>query len=289
MTIHHNTIKRAAANGVTVQEKGMDKFMALWPEANVRITVKGDPKAAVDGIIAIKATMREYQGLKVVQDDNGTYSVLWNDKPIAEGENLREVLSEAVDIYGADETPAKGRKRVSNGRSTKDVDQEPDEDEDDEEGQEEAEEEAEEDTDEQPGSIVKEKYRAEYAARGNPDNCGDWFALTVEGFVQSMTEPTTKTITGKNGKPKTVKVKSHLTGDVSKHYALARANGVTKTWGHLSNGQQCMNARNMIRAIVHKNGELAVPASLTDGNGPMTIKADADWLEARKAKGGRGE
>lgn len=51
-----------------------------------------------------------------------------------------------------------------------------------------------EDEDEPCGSIVSEKYRDEYRARGNPDHCGDWLANMLEGQFTKLNENTQKPV-----------------------------------------------------------------------------------------------
>lgn len=96
-------------------------------------------------------------------------------------------------------------------------------------------------------TIVPHKYRNEYKARGDARSCGDWLALTLRDLL--------------NGGSKKNPV------DLERTYALARANGCAKQWGHLNPGQQRMNAGNAIRRSVKTLGYLVVPASMSsDGS-----------------------
>lgn len=126
------------------------------------------------------------------------------------------------------------------------------------------------------GSIVKARYRAEYKARGTITHCGDWVADQFNHYAGTE-KTTTRQIKGKS-----ITSTKHV-GDVEATYAFAAANGIGKQWRHLNNGQQCMNSRNMVRALVIKTGQLHVPASLNGGFG-LTLEAPAEWLEAERAK-----
>jgi hypothetical protein len=116
--------------------------------------------------------------------------------------------------------------------------------------------------DEQQGSIVPRKFRDEYKARGDSTRCGDWFCETVDPYVMVVLE----------GKAK---------ASVEKTYALAAANGVTKTWTNLNNGQQCMNSRNMLRSRVVKEMKLVIPASLSGGE-ELTLVPPEEWANKKR-------
>ena len=110
-------------------------------------------------------------------------------------------------------------------------------------------------------TIVPVKYRDEYKARGDARSNGDWFAHTFRLLC--------------NGSNKKSPVNLDLV------YAIARANGVDKTWPHLNNGQQRMNAGNMVRRVVEASGVLVVPAGI---NGPEEQRMSAaEWVAEVKA------
>lgn len=256
MTIHHATLKKAQVNGILLQEKGADKYLAHWPERNVRVTM-ADPKEALASMLAIKAATIEH-GVKIIQDENGTFSLFKGKKAIAEGEDVHEVIAEGLEELFGDEDSAEAEER--------EVDEEEIED-------------------EEPGSIVKPKYREEYKARGTPTHCNDWLAQEYTRFATSEKPAGTREVRNqKTGKVRTVKVKAKLSGDVAKHYAIARANGVDKTWPSLNPGQQCMNSRNMVRAVVIKEGVLHIPGMLTPTGKPLALTPDRDWLEEKRGE-----
>jgi hypothetical protein len=106
-----------------------------------------------------------------------------------------------------------------------------------------------------PHSIVPEKYRDEYKARGDASSCGDWIANSLKRWVSSA-----------DGK------QTHL----SKVYAIASANGCDKEWPHLNNGQQRMNAGNAIRRVAKAQGFYIVPQYVT---GDGELKQTRDGIE----------
>lgn len=259
--IHHNTIKRAAANSVLLKELTGDDYLAHWPERNIRIH-RDDPKRALDDMLAIKNTMAEYRGVKIIQDENGTFSLMKGKKAISEGEDVRAVIADGLEQLfgeGDEEEASEGEDEAFEA----DVEDEPEE-----------------------GSIVKSKYRQEYKARGTPTNCNDWLAQQYSKFAMSLKPAATREIKNqKTGKTRTVKVPAREAGDAKKHYAIAKANGVTKTWPGLNPGQECMNSRNMVRAVAVKTGMLHIPGTLTPTGKPIKLKADGDWLEEKRSKG----
>lgn len=100
-----------------------------------------------------------------------------------------------------------------------------------------------------PHSIVPRKYRTEYKARGHARRCGDDLSAKMESWVQDQD--------------------GNLLLD--RLYAIGRANGVTKEWRHLNNGQQRMNLGNMLRR------------KLSEGDGILAIPAFGDQPEAKVA------
>jgi hypothetical protein len=265
MTIHHATQKKAEINGIILKQITPNRVEAQWPERNVRIGQE-DAKDALQDMIRIRTAMKSYPELQVKQDDDGTYVVTLRGKkkPVYSDKDVQEAIGTMLDEINDTDVEVKEVKG------------------DEPEGEEEDAESEEIDEDEARGSIVKAKYRDEYKARGNPNHCSDWLALTLAEFVTIEVPGVERTVTGKDGETRTVKGRPRKTGSVEKTYAVAKANGVDKTWGHLSNGQQCMNARNMLRAKVIDTGELRIPARLTPDRKPLVIVADAAWLAGHR-------
>jgi hypothetical protein len=83
-----------------------------------------------------------------------------------------------------------------------------------------------EDEEERKGSIVPQRYRSEYKARGDATCCGDWLANFLKEWTGQSFEQA---------------------------YALNRANGLDREWRNLNNGQQRMNAGNMLRSKLLKS------------------------------------
>lgn len=111
--------------------------------------------------------------------------------------------------------------------------------------------------------VVADHYKKEYAARGNPNNCGDWLAITLE---------------------EQCKTKEGI--DVDRFTDILNLNGVPMTgkWAALPTsgqrgwqGRYRMNGRQKLEVIVATRGSLF----LAEGH---KIAADRDWLEAMLAK-----
>lgn len=111
--------------------------------------------------------------------------------------------------------------------------------------------------------VVADHYKKEYAARGNPNNCGDWLAITLE---------------------EQCKTKEGI--DVDRFTDILNLNGVPMTgkWAALPTsgqrgwqGRYRMNGRQKLEVIVATRGSLFLAED-------HKIAADRDWLEAMLAK-----
>ena len=122
---------------------------------------------------------------------------------------------------------------------------------------------------EEVGSIVPQRYKNEYKARGDETRCGDWLCETIDPWV-------TLPIMGKDGKSK-----SRKRTDLDALRILCKANGVDRDWPQLNNGQRAMNMRNMLRSMVVQRGTIIIPAQLS-GDITREKKADPDWLTAKR-------
>jgi len=111
--------------------------------------------------------------------------------------------------------------------------------------------------DELPGTIVPEKYKNEYKARGDATRCGDWLCENLDPYVTNTT--------GKRRNTNLTLLKE-----------VALANGIDRDWPNLNNGQQAMNTRNMIRSKVKKTGQLVIPGSVVHSKEDLTLK-NPEW------------
>lgn len=93
------------------------------------------------------------------------------------------------------------------------------------------------------GSVVPASYKARYAARGNPANCGDDFAHEFESVISTT-----------NGKGKKMV-------DMEALREIAERNGIGNWFDHyvtkdLNNGMVRMNIGNRLRARIKKGEKL---------------------------------
>lgn len=110
--------------------------------------------------------------------------------------------------------------------------------------------------DEGPRSVVKGVYKARYAAKGDPRNCGDWLAATLKEHVLDDD--------------------GHL--DVSALERIAKANGVDPTYTNRSRGwegRMRMTIGLKLRPVVAEQGGLAIPK----GRGKTTIPAPKAFVD----------
>ena len=121
------------------------------------------------------------------------------------------------------------------------------------------------------GSVVPEKYKAEYAARGNPAHCGDWLALLLERLCRVTSE----------GKEVT---------DLDRLSDIASANGVEPArYGKLGiatngwQGRYRMTVRNMLTKRCADKGHLFVPEGC-GVDADTEYAAPADWCAAHATR-----
>lgn len=129
----------------------------------------------------------------------------------------------------------------------------------------------EEEDEEEVGSIVPPRYKNEYKARGDETRCNDWLCEMIDPWV-------TIPVMGKQGV-----YKSRKRTDLEALRVLCRANGITKDWPLLNNGQRAMNMRNMLRSVVVERGTVIIPAQLS-GDITREKPADPDWLAMKRQK-----
>lgn len=255
MKVHHATQKKAEKHSllITVHDK-QGVFEAHWPEFNQRY-YHTDAKALVDMAVLNQMLHLEYPGLSVEwDDDNRCYVVL-----VQPTDGDLEEIGRQSKLPDLDAVLEMAREAGI------DVDALADEFDD-----------------EQTGSVVKAKYKLEYAARGNASHCGDWLAQTlVDAFT--VQHPVTKV--GKDGKERTVKGRKQF--DCDAFAKCLELNGVelsgkwadqyhqkaSKGW----QGRFRMSGRLLLEQEVLASGWLALP----DG---QSVAAPEEWLDAMSEK-----
>jgi hypothetical protein len=158
MTIHHATVKKAAKSGILLTEIDSANgtvAQALHAAMNVRFE-HTDPKEAVAATILACIFKAEWPNLTLTLQ-GGTWVVTGVD---ADGEE--------VVVWTGDEIPMIGEIMDA----THDVNVDPEQGIEDEE-------------EETRKAVVPEKYKAEYAERGNRDHCGDWIAKKLDGLFNT--------------------------------------------------------------------------------------------------------
>lgn len=117
------------------------------------------------------------------------------------------------------------------------------------------------------GSAVKDKYKKEYAARGNANHCGDWLAKILEGRYTS----------GK-GKNKQFHAEAFTTFLVLNEVPMVGKWASLPTSGQKGwVGRYRMNGRQKLEVVLATRGTIR----FEDGS---EIKCDADWLDEQLDK-----
>lgn len=251
MTIHHGIVKKAAAKGVILTHDD-DQIVAHLTEANLRVALdcdeEGDANETANDALAAVIEMRDYMAEHAdisLDHQDGDFVAYKRTKA---GKRAAEIARdpELADLF---ETLAEGN------------------DEDDAEGAEDG------DEDEATGSVVPEKYKAEYAARGDATTCGDWLALTLNAFCKITDAESGKEVT-----------------DIERLQTIANANDVSPAlYGKLgmeSNGWQGryrMTVRNMLTPRVAAKGFLFIPDGV-DSEGEREVTAPDEWRATRMPK-----
>lgn len=154
--IHHATRAKAEKLGIILTE--IDGTVeALWPSLNRRIS-NPDPKVAVRlGELLIRFG-HEYPGVHVelMEGSTDTYSIICNGETVHEfGSNfdVDEIFAETLELI-----EDLGVMDIAEGASYVGY------------------------------AVVPARYKAEYAARGNRDHCGDWLAKFMDGKFQKVVD-----------------------------------------------------------------------------------------------------
>lgn len=159
-TIHHATAKRAASLGFTLTSPANDTVNVQGHGLDLTFPEGTDAKTALDLTQRAKVTQGEY-GITFSSDD-GTFTAEKGENVLAEGEDLEEVIAEAIDALQNGEGDEEGEEEAGEG----------------EEAAEEAEEAG-------KGSVVPDKYRKLYAERGDANHCGDDLAQRLALLLKS--------------------------------------------------------------------------------------------------------
>jgi hypothetical protein len=243
MNIHHATVKSAASKGVILTIENDEAVRAFRPEPNrfVEMTIEDeeanvtelakDAWVALDDILAWEA---EHPGRRILTED-GDFVGYYHDAG-----GLGEELARDPDLNDLFET-------------LENVQAEEENDGDEDEGRE-------------SGSVVPDKYKKEYAARGNPNHCGDWLADTLAHLCRVKDE---------GGKEVT---------DLDRLETIANANDVApERFGKLGvetrgwQGRFRMTIRNMLVPRVATKGFLFVPEGC-GYDADTEVKAPSEWV-----------
>lgn len=155
MTIHHATTKRAAKLGFILTEEDRDGFptaLGHWAQGNVRFQDR-NPKQVIEALSLARMLRTEYPALQLMQDTEGYWvvEVTANNGSLNRYETV-PALPDVLDLAQQHQI---------------DLD---------------------EDTEENPSEIVAVHYKEQYREKGNPNHCGDWLALTMDGKFRVMTD-----------------------------------------------------------------------------------------------------
>ena len=235
--IHHATVKRAAKLGFVLTEvdtNGETVARAHWAELN-REFFHLNPKVALEAASLCKMLRTEYPRLDLKQAPDRSFTVLTT--------NGRTVIPAQLEL--PDLTSILERCQ----QMQIDLDEE---------------------EDEFDGVVVAPHYKEQYKERGNPNHCGDWIALQLDGrFI--------------------VKTEDGERFDVDKFTTMLINNCVDMTgkWAGLPEsgqkgwiGRYRMNGRQKLEVRVAITGVLTVPS----GTGNDHIDVPDDVLEQLRKK-----
>jgi len=225
MPIHHATVKRAASLGVVLTEED-GIAVAHHTERNRQIENE-DPQAALAFVLIAAKLALEYPQITINDDGEASTEDVEGFYVIDPEAKLEDTFAELLEALPEDELG------------------------DEEEG---------------TGTVVvADKYKKEYQARGDANNCGDWLAQFLKRYTVTSVE---------SGKPYF---------DEAGFTAMLVANGVDLTgkWADLPNsgqrnwqGRYRMNGRQKLEVPVCRAGGVIV---LEDGK--TTVKMPADELD----------
>lgn len=238
MGIHHATLKRASNAGIVLTETEDGEVEAHWPEGNRRIT-NGNAKHVLAAMLLEKRFFADYPKLRVnVEED---VCVVFHDD-----DRDKALVEFDPNDYNEDDVYAEALEAAQEAEL--DLDGEEAED------------------DERTGSVVKPIYKQIYKERGNPANCGDWFAKLLEFWTHSSVD-------GKKAKP-----------NIERFFTLAEANGVDTGVGAFVNrspgwqGRARMTGRRLMLKAIREAGYMVIPDVLTgDAEVHVTPPENCEW------------
>lgn len=258
MNIHHQVVKTAAKSGIvlTVDDEGI--VSGHHTESNLLVIkdseqIDGEVDASLlndtarDVIVAItdiRDWMVEHDSFLVAFEDDDFVGYAKNSKgqrgqELARDPDHNDLFESLLEI-----------EQDGDDLEAEDADEDGDGDGDGE--------------DEPTGSVVPERYKLEYAARGDATTCGDWLALELNKLCK---------VTDEKGKETT---------DLDRLEAIANSNDVAPArYGKLGvetngwQGRYRMTIRNMLTPRVAAKGFLFIP----EGQG---VKADTERKAPRQ-------
>lgn len=264
-SIHHAVVRSAASKGVVLTQDE-DHVTAHMPEPNRRVTLEVEydteqptqtdvtdrARDAWDILTNLMAFEAEHPGIRIEQEDGDFVGYAALDGKIRlTGDGEKDEIARDPEFEDLIET-------LNEHLAEQDAD----------EGGEDAE-----DDDESTGSVVPTKYKAEYAARGNPNHCGDWLAETLASLCRVLDE---------HGKEVT---------DIDRLETIANANDVAPArYGKLglaTNGWQGrfrMTIRNMMVPRIAAKGFLFIPEGCSKTGEEQTLMAPKAWALAHSPK-----
>ena len=233
--IHHATAAKAEKAGIELEvNHDLNVVVAKWGEYEYP---HAEAKIALEATMLDRTFRLEYPALRLQMTEEGTFLVVHTDE-----------AGEETTIWEDTELPTLAF--VLEFCENNELDPEI--------GFDEAEEE-----EKKARVVVADHYKKEYAARGNPNNCGDWLALTLE---------------------EQCKTKEGI--DIARFTDILNLNGVPMVgkWAELPTsgqrgwqGRYRMNGRQKLEVIVATRGTLFLAED-------YKVAADRDWLEAMLAK-----
>lgn len=232
MTIHHATAKRATDLGVTLTD---GEEVRAFHKGTERVIEHESAKVALNLVLLAARFGAEYPSIGVTGDGEITLN--------------EEVLFDFdVEDFDAEEVFAMALE------AAQDAGYEGEEVEDDEEVR---------------GNVVPDKYKKEYAARGNVNHCGDWLAGWLDGkFIHTPTDETLKPEFDWRGFEAFL-IENGV--DTSGKWAKLPESG-QRGW----QGRYRMNGRQKLEVVVAETGQMV-------HNGKK-VRIDREWLAAMKAK-----
>jgi hypothetical protein len=247
-TIHHATVKSAAAKGV-ILTLGEGMVTAHRPEPNRRVEMhidyEGDEptqqeatERAKDAWVAltdILAYEAEHPGVRIETEDGDFVGYGKDREEIARDPDLAD-LFESLDEAAGQEV------------------------------------EGEDDGEEDRGSVVPAKYKKLYAERGDPNHCGDWLAGTLAGLCRVLNE---------HGKETTDldRLETIAAANDVEPARYGKLGIATNGW----QGRYRMTIRNMLTPRVAAKGFLFVPEGC-GSDSDAELRAPREWCEAHSPK-----